>query len=133
MKNYGRHKLKGEMHVSFNARDYIASFPAELQEKAAACKTAQELLDLASENDLELPPEALTLVAGGCGGHKHYWHKTQSDSVWVPPEPNPMYTWMEETCQDCKKTQYTLITRVTGYTEYIDITYEQFVARWKPE
>ena len=39
----------------------------ELQEKAKACKTPEELLELAKEEGLELPEEALNAIAGGWG------------------------------------------------------------------
>lgn len=51
-----------------NLNQYLESFSPELQEKAKACKTPAELLKLADENDIELKPEALEAVSGGCGG-----------------------------------------------------------------
>ena len=38
----------------------------ELQEKAKDIKTQEELLEFLSENDIELPDEALEAVSGGC-------------------------------------------------------------------
>ena len=46
---------------------YIEGLSPELQEKARACKTKEELNAFIAENDLELPEDALELVAGGCG------------------------------------------------------------------
>ena len=55
---------------SINIDDYIKDMDLspELEEKARACNTASELMQLAAENDLELPTDALEDVAGGCGG-----------------------------------------------------------------
>ena len=47
--------------------NYIKDLSPELQKKARACKSLEELTQLAAENDLELPEEALELVSGGCG------------------------------------------------------------------
>ncbi len=50
-----------------NFEKYIEGLSPELQEKARACKTKEELNAFIAENDLELPEEALEVVAGGCG------------------------------------------------------------------
>ena len=39
----------------------------KLQEKARQCKTKDELLQLAADEDMEIPMDALEGVAGGCG------------------------------------------------------------------
>ena len=46
---------------------YISDLSPEMQEKARQCKTKEELNAFIAENDLELPEDALELVAGGCG------------------------------------------------------------------
>ncbi len=46
---------------------YISELSPELQEKAKNCKTEEELMKLAAENDLELSEDALQAVSGGCG------------------------------------------------------------------
>ena len=38
----------------------------ELKEKAKACKTTDELMELAGKEGIELPDEVLDTVAGGC-------------------------------------------------------------------
>ena len=45
---------------------YVSELPPDLQEKARACKTMQELNTLLAENDVELSEDALQSVAGGC-------------------------------------------------------------------
>ena len=55
------------MTNEFNLEDYIKDYSPELQEKARACKTKNELLELAADEDMEIPMDALEGVAGGCG------------------------------------------------------------------
>ena len=59
------------MTNEFNLEEYIKDLSPELQEKARACKTKDELLELAADEDMEIPEDALEMVAGGkCGGHE---------------------------------------------------------------
>ena len=46
---------------------YISELSPELQEKARACQTTEELTELAAQNDVELSEDALQAVSGGCG------------------------------------------------------------------
>ena len=55
---------------------YIEGLSPELQEKARACKTREELNEFIAENDLELPEDALEMVSGGCG-------TSSKKEVWV--------------------------------------------------
>ncbi|MBO6140627.1 MAG: hypothetical protein J6O40_02440 [Ruminococcus sp.] len=50
-----------------NFEKYIKDLSPELQDKARACKTKEELNAFIMENNLELPEEVLKLVSGGCG------------------------------------------------------------------
>ena len=50
-----------------NFEKYIKDLSPELQEKARACKTKEELNAFIADNDLELPEDALEMVSGGCG------------------------------------------------------------------
>ena len=45
--------------------DYIKDLDPELQEKARACGSAEELVALAKEAKVPLPDEALAAIAGG--------------------------------------------------------------------
>ena len=47
---------------------FIRELPQELQEKARKCGSTEELLALARDEKVELPPEALEAIAGGKGG-----------------------------------------------------------------
>ena len=46
--------------------EYLKDLPPELQEKAKDIKTHEELMEFLSENDVELPEDALESVSGGC-------------------------------------------------------------------
>ena len=48
-----------------NLDDYIKDFAPELQEKARACGSVEELLALAKDANVPLPDEVLATVAGG--------------------------------------------------------------------
>ena len=48
-----------------NLEDYIKDLDPELQERARACGSAEELLALAKEAKVPLPDEALAAIAGG--------------------------------------------------------------------
>ena len=54
------------MNEKINA--YLNELPEELREKAKTIKTQEELMEFLSDNDVELPEDALDAVAGGCGG-----------------------------------------------------------------
>ena len=51
-----------------NIEEYIKDLSPEIQAKAKACGSVDELLKLADDNDIEIPRDALAKVAGGCGG-----------------------------------------------------------------
>ena len=48
-----------------NLEDFIKDLDPELQEKARACGSVEELLALAKEAKVPVPDEALAAVAGG--------------------------------------------------------------------
>ena len=48
-----------------NLKKYIENLPPELQEKARACNSVEELLALAKEAKVPMPDEALEAIAGG--------------------------------------------------------------------
>ena len=57
----------------------------ELQERAKGIKTQEELTEFLSDNDIELPEEALESVSGGCEVKNEY----------------PKGTVFENSCPDC--------------------------------
>lgn len=56
--------------TNFSIDDFIKDISPELQEKARACKSREEVLELAAEEDIELSDEALEAVSGGCNTPK---------------------------------------------------------------
>ena len=48
-----------------NLEDYIKDLSPELQEKARACGSVEELLALAKDAKVPVPDEALAAIAGG--------------------------------------------------------------------
>ena len=60
-------RLANNMRIeaAMNLEDYIKDLDPELQEKARACGSVEELLALAKEAKVPLPDEALAAIAGG--------------------------------------------------------------------
>ena len=54
-----------EAEETMDIEGYIKDLSPELQEKARACKSVDELLALAKENSVAIPDEALGSIAGG--------------------------------------------------------------------
>ncbi len=86
-----------------NIEEYIKDLTPEQLEKARACKTKDELMKLAAEEDIEIPMEALESVAGGCGtalnncpqGGEHEWILKESVKLYIRYE-----------CKKCKKVKF---------------------------
>ncbi|MBR5088884.1 MAG: hypothetical protein IK093_05610 [Ruminiclostridium sp.] len=53
--------------------DFIASLSDEDKAKVEACKTVEELTELAQNAEGALPDEIVEAVAGGKGGCSHNW------------------------------------------------------------
>ena len=51
---------------------YLKDLSPELREKAKDVKTMEELVEFLSDNDVELPEDALESVSGGCKAHQSY-------------------------------------------------------------
>ena len=68
--------------MNANFEKYIEGLSHEMQEKARQCKTKEELNAFIAENDLELPEEALEMVAGGCGKCSHTNAPVETVSFW---------------------------------------------------
>ena len=64
--------MKRQEIIAMNEKfeKFIKDLSPELQEKARACKTNQELMELAAEEDIEIPMDALENVSGGCGDNE---------------------------------------------------------------
>ena len=85
-----------------NLEDYIKNLTPDLQEKARACGSVNELLALAKEAKVPVPDDALEAIAGG----------DQSDLEKCRPKmpncpacgsSNVVYEWLdyEFICNDC--------------------------------
>ena len=61
----------------------IEDFTPEQQEKARACKSAEELLALAKQEGYELSDEELTSIAGGLS-----WECEDQACRFYDPEPH---------------------------------------------
>ena len=100
-----------------NLEDIIKKLSPELQEKAKACKSPEELIALGREHAAELTPEALEAIAGGTGGSvkscgKVKCPKCGSTNVTVTKEQKaPGWVRANRTCNDC------------GYTWHEDYYY----------
>ena len=92
--------------------EYLKDLPPELQEKAKNIKTMEELNEFLSENDIELPEDALEAVSGGCGEPWFYEEGTifrgccpdcGGDLEYVRSEPT--YDYRTRTVARCLKTK----------------------------
>ena len=72
---------------------YIGELSPEMQEKARACKTKEELNDLLAENDVELSEDALEAVAGGCSASSAEYNKGDPMPYHCPDCGCQLYYW----------------------------------------
>ena len=75
----------------------ISGLSPELQEKARACQSMNELLELIAENDVELSDDALEAVAGGCSKSSSYYNQgdpvTKHKRATCPLCSQQLYYW----------------------------------------
>ena len=125
---------------------YIEGLSPELQEKARECKTKDELMQLAAENDLEIPEEALEAVAGGCTSEGCEHSFQQTERIGMLPyvgsnDKNIMYngkvvnSLITKVCSKCGETHYFIEPAVSlrsGYgtilIQYIEISQSEYNA-----
>ena len=90
-------------------REFIKDLSPELQEKAKDIKTREELTAFLSDNDIELPEDALGAVSGGCGGddekqiYPNACPDCGGDLEYVRSEPT--YNYWTRTVARCLKTK----------------------------
>lgn len=65
----------------FDIQQLFNDLSPEMQERARACRTNEELLQLAAEEDVEIPMEALKNVAGGCSKNVMRWENCGSEDI----------------------------------------------------
>jgi len=89
---------------------YIEGLSPEMQEKARACKTKEELNAFIAENDLELPEDALELVSGGCGTStpKPCRHVSETTVESFPKKDllGSIVTYYKKSCNNCGAISY---------------------------
>ncbi|MDO4851111.1 MAG: Nif11-like leader peptide family natural product precursor [Actinomycetota bacterium] len=90
-----------------NIEDYIKNLDPELQEKARACSSVEELLALAKEAKVPLPDEALAAIAGGDGvdsdgcGYKPKCPVCHSDDVAADKSDLVWLGIIHYSCRSC--------------------------------
>ena len=89
------------MAERFDIEKYLKDLSPEQQEKARACKTKDELIKLAAEEDIEIPMEALESVAGGCLTIKATCQKCGSDDIGTTHRHGVMVLF----CKSCGSIQ----------------------------
>ena len=103
------------MANEFNIEEYIKDLTPEQQEKAKACKTKEELLQLAADEDMEIPMDALESVAGGCGDCEHSFaevEKIEMSPYCGTNDKHIVYNGMKllylmtKTCSKCGESHY---------------------------
>ena len=128
-----------------NFEKYIEGLSPELQEKARACKTTEELNDFVADNDLEIPEDALEMVSGGCGT-SHCEHSfiqiEEIDMMPVFGSSGPVgnaihyngvqvQSIMTKQCSKCAETHYYILTlpKEDIHSKYgISISYQEVSA-----
>ena len=134
------------MTNEFNLEDYIKDYSPELQEKARACKTKDELTQLAAENGLEIPEDALEAVAGGCTseGCEHSFQETErirmlpymgSNDKHIMYNGKIVEYLITKVCSKCGEPHYLIVPSVslrTGYgtilIQHIEISQSEYNA-----
>ena len=97
---------------------YIKDLPPELQEKARACGSIEELLALAKESKVPVPDEALAAIAGGdqpdpenCKPAKITCPRCGSENIKLDyTEKDPNYAWTTIYHYYCYNCAYTWVT-----------------------
>ena len=124
--------------------EYIKDYSPELQEKARACKTKNELMQLVADEDLEMPMEALEGVAGGCTseGCEHSFQETESIGMLPYMGSNDkhimyngkiVHSLITKVCSKCGETHYFVepaFSATTGFgvIELIEISQSEYNA-----
>ena len=110
-------------------REYLKTLSPELREKAKNIKTQEELNEFLSENDIELPEDALEAVSGGCGEPegKQIFPNACPDcggdleyaGILEAPRPSPFSSFgsVEYALGRCPKTQKTYVRESDAWVE----------------
>ena len=120
------------MNYDFDFEEYIKDLSPELQEKARACKTKDELLELAADEDMEIPMEALEAVAGGCTseGCEHSFQETErirmlpymgSNDKHIMYNGKIVEYLITKVCSKCGEPHYLIVPSVSAMTGFVAI------------
>ena len=115
-------------------KEYLKNLSPELQEKARDINTQEELMEFLSDNDVELPEDALEAVSGGCGSGKcEHENATERESFdALNADINCWGFFRCLYCSKCGSTVYQFRRSDGANYEYFDIgreTYDQSKAR----
>ena len=134
------------MAERFDIEKYLNDLSPEQQEKARACKTKDELIQLAAEEDVEIPMEALEGVAGGCTskGCEHSFQETErirmlpymgSNDKHIMYNGKIVEYLITKVCSKCGEPHYLIVPSVslrTGYgtilIQHIEISQSEYNA-----
>lgn len=83
-------------------KDLLKGLSKEQLEKARGCKTSEELLKLAQEENVELTEEQLLAVSGGCGSTYTECPYCHSKNITV--EKADISSYATYHCNDCDQT-----------------------------
>lgn len=113
----------------FNIDDSIKDLSPELQKKAKECKSVEEAMALAAENDIEVSNDVLEQISGGgCGSCSHP-SCTKIESK--PPDFLAVeFLWIKRKCDKCGKTLYYI--RWLDYNMERELSKEQYDAYYNP-
>ena len=86
-------------NINIEMEEYLKNLTPEQQEKARACKTKEELMQLAAEEDVEIPMEALENVAGGgCGKLEFFCKDCGSTDIYLAEPDDSGYDYRQRCC-----------------------------------
>lgn len=117
--------------ANIDLEKYIKDLSPELQEKAKACNNTEELLNLAEENDIELPVDALEAVAGGCSC-EHSNTTIESLDVYAEYKGATIWKISKSKCSKCGENYrfvaYLMpdLNSMSGRMETMDLTEAEY-------
>ena len=83
-------------------KDLLKGLSKEQIEKARGCKTSEELLKLAQEENVELTEEQLAAVSGGCGSTQKQCPYCGSSNI--ESDRADISSFLTYHCKDCGET-----------------------------
>ena len=108
--------------------EYLKDLPPELQEKAKDIKTREELTAFLSDNDVELPEDALEAVSGGCdSGPCCHDHPAEEETFEGNNVENHSWGYFRRIyCSSCNSKVYQFRMGNGLYSAFYDISKETY-------